>query len=133
MAAQRAAGAGEGAGCAAGSPALPQLDVRTFDDAVYDAEGGVAVLFTRPGCAVCARVKPVFERVAAARASDGTDAGANPVAAWEFYEVDGQENLDLMQRLGLSGVPQIVLFREGEYLRTLAGAVGAAELEAALG
>ena len=124
MAAQRAAGAGAGAG--AGS--LPTLDVRSFDDAVYDAEGGVAVLFTRPGCAVCARVKPVFERVAAARSG-----GADPADAWEFYEVDGQENLDLMQRLGLSGVPQIVLFREGEYLRTLAGAVSAAELEAVLG
>ncbi len=96
-------------------PTLLHLNSDTFDEKVYDEGEPIAVLFTRKTCAICHRMRPVLERLAAsgAEASDGRN--------WTFAEVDAEESFDLMQRFGLAGVPQLLLFVDGEPRGQVAG------------
>lgn len=108
---------------------LPQSPLTTlgpgeFDDAVYDGENPCAVLFSRPGCAVCARVRPVVEHVAAGLISDG--------GGWDFYAVDVERAPDLVQRFALAGVPQLLVFVDGELRARHAGEISAGELRVLL-
>lgn len=96
---------------------LLHLDSDTFDEKVYDEAEPIAVLFTRKTCAICRRMRPVLERLAASGAA--TPGGQN----WTFAEVDAEESFDLMQRFGLAGVPQLLLFVDGEPRGQVAGAV----------
>lgn len=100
------------------------LDSDTFDEVVYDEGEPSAVLFSRAGCAVCAQVKPVFGRAAKQNAEQG--------GPWGFYLVDAEASFDLTQRFGLAGVPQVLVFVDGELKGQLTGKTNAGELKAAL-
>lgn len=114
--------AGGGAGTSERAPLVP-LDSDSFDEAIYDDAEPSVVLFSRASCAVCRSVRPVVERAA-------RDAGAE--APWRFFVVDAEASLDLVQRLALPGVPQVLVFVDGELRAQHAGELGSAELEGLL-
>lgn len=102
---------------------LAPLDSDSFDEAIYDDAEPSVVLFSRASCAVCRSVRPVVERVA-------RDAGAE--GPWRFFVVDAEASLDLVRRLALSGVPQVLVFVDGELRAQHAGELSVSELEGLL-
>lgn len=108
-------------------PAIPKLDSETFDHAIYDEEGPAAVLFTRRTCPVCHSVRPIVGHVQKMLAD-----GSIPPKV-RLFEVDAEESFDLAQRFCLAGVPELLLFEDGELRRRHAGKVAEEELLGFLG
>ena len=74
--------------------------------------GKLAVVdFWTTWCHSCKGLEPVLERLAASFKGKA-----------EFIKVDGDENPELVQQLGISGYPTLVLFKDGEVVNKLAGA-----------
>ena len=108
--------------------ALKELDSDTFDEVVYDEARPIAVLFTRKTCSVCHQVLPVIEKLA-----DEARSGEDPnLSSWTFAQVDAEDSFDLVQRFGLAGVPQLLVFVDGELHAQLSGKVTETEVRSSL-
>ena len=106
-----------------GDPASSRAVTReSFEHDVLASDVPVVVGFWAPWCRPCHAVAPVLERIASERR--GT---------LDLVKVNIDEEPELAARFGVSSIPTIVLFEDGE---PGAGAVGArnkAQLEGALG
>lgn len=91
---------------------LTRLNAQSFAEKVYDLGEACLVIVSRKTCHVCQEVVPVLE-----------DLAANCRHKLGFYYVDVEEERDLYQSFSLKGVPQILFFKDGEYLGKLTGAV----------
>ena len=89
---------------------MKELDQETFDAVIYDECEPCLVIFTRKSCHVCQAVKP---KLAELEEDYGDQIG--------FYAVDVEEQPRLYQRFGLKGVPQVMFFKDGEFIAKLAG------------
>jgi len=96
---------------------LKQLNATSFEKIVYDDCEPCVVVFTRKSCHVCQEVEPMAEEL-----SEKYEGKCG------FYHVDVEEDKDLFQRFSLKGVPQILLFNNGEYQGKKAGLVEEDEL-----
>lgn len=85
------------------------LDTDAFDELIYDDEADALILFHRNGCGVCEEVGTTL----------GTLEEDYPDVV--FGEVDVEAENDLFSRFGLKGVPQVILFSEGNPISTLSG------------
>lgn len=85
------------------------LDTEAFDELIYDDEAEVLILFHRNGCGVCEEVVTTLEPLE----EDYPDV--------VFGKVDVEAENDLFSRFGLKGVPQVILFSEGNPVSTLSG------------
>jgi thioredoxin 1 len=83
----------------------------TFGREVLDSEQDVLVDFWAPWCAPCRAMNPILERVVAERES-----------SLKLVKVNIDEEVELAVRYGISSIPAVLLFRDGE---PAAGAVGA--------
>ncbi len=91
---------------------LKTLDSKSFEEVIYDKGGACVVVFSRENCHVCQEVVPMVEEISAKY----TD-------KCSFYHVDVEEEKDLFKKFSLKGVPQILLFKDGEYQGKKAGLV----------
>lgn len=91
---------------------LTQLNAKSFEEKVYDNGEPCLVIFSRKTCHVCKEVVPVLEELS-----------PNYVGKFGFYYVDVEEDKALYQSFSLKGVPQILFFKDGEYLGKLTGEV----------
>lgn len=91
---------------------LIQLNAISFEKVIYDDYEPCVVIFSRKSCHVCQEVVPMMEEM-----SEKYEGKCG------FYHVDVEEDKDLFQRFSLKGVPQILLFNEGEYQGKAAGLV----------
>jgi thioredoxin 1 len=96
---------------------LKPLNTQTFEKVVYDDCEPCVVVFSRKTCHVCQEVIPMVEELA-----------EKYVDKCGFYHVDVEEEKNLFQRFSLKGVPQILLFNNGEYQGKKAGLVETDEL-----
>lgn len=94
----------------------------TFQREVLASEQPVIVDFWAPWCGPCHAVSPVLERIAAERAGE-----------LKLVKVDVDEEPELATRFGITSLPTIVLFRDGEPVAGAVGARGKTQLERALG
>ena len=90
---------------------MEQLNEVEFQERVYDDGEPCLVLFSRKDCHVCQEVHPVLEGLAEEYADQ--DFG--------FYNVDVDEQRDLFQKMALKGVPQVLIFKDGEQVARIAG------------
>jgi thioredoxin len=92
------------------SAALPAVDDATFDTVVLAARTPVLVDVWAPWCGSCRLLAPVLRDVAA-------DAGA----ALRVVAVDADAQPELAERLGVRGLPTMVLFDRGAERLRLSG------------
>ena len=89
---------------------MKNLNQNAFDEIIYDECEPCLVLFTRKTCHVCQAVKP---KLAELEEEYGGHFG--------FYSVDVEEEEKLFQRFNMKGVPQVLFFKDGEFVTKMAG------------
>ncbi len=91
---------------------LKSLNGESFEDVIYNGGRPCVVVFSRQNCHVCQEVVPMVEEIS-----------EKYIDKCGFYHVDVEEEKDLFKKFSLKGVPQILLFKDGEYQGKKAGLV----------
>ena len=97
--------------------ALPSVTDATFAAEVGPGTGHVAVEFTAAWCAPCRIMGPVVEAVA-----------HDYAPRLRVLQLDADANPATMARLGVRGLPTMLVFRDGTLVERIVGAVPAAAL-----
>lgn len=90
---------------------MQELTVETFEEAVIRPNHSCVVLFSKETCPLCQEVHPMLEEVEEEYAEQ-------PV---EFYHVDAEVHGELLIKLGLQGVPNVLFYRNGELYQRFSG------------
>jgi thioredoxin 1 len=88
------------------------VDSRSFDDMVLQSSKAVIVDFWAPWCAPCRMIAPHLEALA-------EEYGDSLVVA----KLNTDENPDIAMRYQVSGIPTLMIFRGGEVVERIVGAV----------
>lgn len=99
-----------------------EITAQTFDEGVLSSAEPVVVDFWAPWCGPCRAVAPVLERIAKERAGE-----------LRIVKVNVDNEPELAARYGISSIPTILLFKDGEPVASAVGAQGKAQLERSLG
>ena len=94
-----------------------KINSDNFENEVVNAEAPVLVDFWAEWCGPCRMVGPILEEVARAVEGSATIAKVN---------VD--ENPELAQRFGITAIPTLLIFENGEIREKLVGVTGPDEL-----
>ncbi len=96
---------------------VPAITDATFATDVASGTGLVAVEFTAAWCPPCRMMAPIVEVVARQYAS-----------RLRVVQMDADENSATMMRLGVRGLPTLLVFRDGEVVDRIVGAQPLASL-----
>jgi len=91
-----------------------------FDQQVLAADGPVLVDFYADWCGPCRMIAPVLEEL------------ARETPAARIVKVNVDENPRLASRYGISSIPSLLVFKNGEIVSQQVGLVGKAQLKALL-
>ena len=98
-----------------------EVSDREFQNKVVEAEGHVLVDFWAPWCGPCRMVAPVLEELAGQYGDRLTIA-----------KVNTDENQEHAGRLGVRGIPTLILFKGGKEVDRIVGALPKAALQSRL-
>lgn len=91
---------------------VPALTSDSFAASVEDAQGVVVVDFTATWCPPCKMLAPVLDRV-----SEKYEGRA------KFFKVDVDENPETAGKYGVSTIPNILFFKDGQVVDQSVGYV----------
>jgi len=90
---------------------VPELNDQNFDAEVLQATGLVLVDFWAPGCGPCRMIAPMIEELAK------ENADSMKVAKINIYD-----SPEVATNYGISSIPTLMLFKNGEVVDRLVGA-----------
>lgn len=90
---------------------MQDLNEKLFFEKTTKDQEACVILFSRATCHICQQVTPMLEELE-------TEYAGQPVS---FYHVDAVTETQLMERLSLKGVPQVLFFQHGEFRGKYAG------------
>ena len=93
-----------------------------FEQEVLQADTPVLVDFWADWCAPCHAIAPALDELA--EEYDGKV---------KFVKIDTEENFDTMSEYGIRGLPTLLIFKGGERVDQVTGAVAKAQVKQTLG
>jgi thioredoxin 1 len=99
---------------------LSDVTDATFQSEVLEAEGPVLVDFWAPWCGPCRVVHPVLEEIDAERDE------------LKIVSINTDENQETTARYQVLSIPTLILFKDGEIVKKVIGALPKRRLEAEL-
>jgi thioredoxin 1 len=99
---------------------LSDVTDATFQSEVLEAEGPVLVDFWAPWCGPCRVVHPVLEEIDAERSD------------LKIVSINTDENQETTARYQVLSIPTLILFKDGEIVKKVIGALPKRRLEAEL-
>lgn len=96
---------------------LPSVTDESLPDAIAHGSGLVAVDFTAEWCAPCRLMKPVLESLALEYDN-----------RLRIVQLDADSNPATLVRLGVRGLPTVLVFRDGVVVDRIVGAMPASRL-----
>ncbi|MDR1604887.1 MAG: thioredoxin family protein [Gracilibacteraceae bacterium] len=100
---------------------LEKIDSNSFEQIIYDDATPSLVMFSRNNCRVCLAVRPVLE-----------DLAPQYLGRVSFFYTDVEDDEPLFRRFSLKGVPQLLFFRDGNYVGKMAGELAEEDIEVKL-
>lgn len=100
---------------------ITQLDNSNFERALEETKKPILIDFWASWCAPCKMMEPVLEKMA-----KGYDGKAF------FAKVNIDRNRNIAQKYGVRSIPNFLIFKNGETVERVIGAVGRQRLESKL-
>ncbi|TVQ01755.1 MAG: thioredoxin [Planctomycetaceae bacterium] len=102
------------------SEAVLEFTDDNFDTEVLQADGAVLVDFWAPWCGPCRQIAPVIEELA--KENPGVKIG----------KVNIDDNPGSAERFGVSSIPTLMVFRDGQVAESFVGVRPKTQLQAAI-
>lgn len=100
---------------------VPEFNDDNFDQEVLQANGPVLVDFWAPWCGPCRQIAPVIEQLA------GENTGAIKIGKLNVDDAPGSA-----QNYGVSSIPTLMLFKDGEVVERFVGVQPKSRLQEAI-
>lgn len=100
---------------------MKEIHTEDFEMEVLKAEGMVLVDFNADWCGPCQMMKPILEEF------------AEKNAEVKVVGVNVDDNSDLAEKYGVSGIPCLVLFKNGKEVNRVVGVQSVKKLEKLIG
>ena len=102
------------------SEAVHEFTDENFDTEVLQAEGAVLVDFWAPWCGPCRQIAPVIDEL------------ANETPGVKIGKVNIDDNPGAAERFGVSSIPTLLVFRNGEVTESFVGVRPKSQLQKAI-
>ncbi|AYF53717.1 thioredoxin [Clostridium botulinum C] len=89
---------------------IKEIGQSNFAKEVIDSEEAVVVDFWAPWCGPCKMLGPVMEELA-------HDMGHKA----KFFKINVDENPEIAQKLQISSIPNVMVFKEGKVVENMVG------------
>lgn len=103
------------------SESIVELNDSSFDTEVINSEKPVLVDFWAPWCGPCRALAPVIEEIS----TDFVD-------KLKVGKINVDENPEISMKFGIRSIPTLMVFKDGEVLEQIIGAVPKSEIERAI-
>jgi thioredoxin 1 len=89
---------------------IPAIHASEFDTKVANATLPVLIDFNAEWCVPCKRMAPIIEKLAEEWMGKAI-----------FYQIDADENADLVMKFGIMSIPTIVMIKSGKEVQRVTG------------
>jgi thioredoxin 1 len=100
---------------------ITELTDTAFDDIIHNCDKPVLVDFWAPWCAPCKMMAPVLEEIAAEYADKA-----------RICKLNTDQARDSAVEFGISAIPTVILFKDGQVQNKWVGVTGKKDLTAAI-